>query len=337
MIRYQTLDKCFSRKYKRYYIEDLVEACNEALLEFTGKDNGVKRRQVLADIAYMESPQGWDIPLEHIKDGKRVYYRYSEEGFSINKKPLTEKESELLKEAVSLLGRFKGMPQFDWIETLTTNLQDKLGLKGNGQSVIGFEQNIDYIASQHLSSLFFAIIHQQVLRIHYRTFSGTEYDWILHPYYIKQYNNRWYLFGLNNEYKSITCVPLDRIEEFSPSDITYIPNTEIDFETYFDDIIGITIPKEPKIEKVLLKFSPERFPYIESKPLHGSMKIKDRKECVVEVEIVINKDFESLVFSFGNHVEVLSPEWFREQIASKIKLLSKKYLSSMQNDCTGES
>ena len=86
-----------------------------------------------------------------------------------------------------------------------------------------------------------------------------------------------------------------------------------------------------------MKFSPERFPYIESKPLHGSMKIKDRKECVVEVEIVINKDFESLVFSFGNNVEVLSPEWFREQIANKIKLLSEKYLSSVQNDCTGES
>ncbi len=36
IIRYQALDKCFSNWYKRFDIEALVEACNEALYQFAG-------------------------------------------------------------------------------------------------------------------------------------------------------------------------------------------------------------------------------------------------------------------------------------------------------------
>ena len=51
-IRYQALDKCFGRTNKKYFIEDLIEACNEALYEFngmnknTGERSSVKRRQI---------------------------------------------------------------------------------------------------------------------------------------------------------------------------------------------------------------------------------------------------------------------------------------------------
>ena len=54
-IRYQALDKCFRNYGRRYNINDLIEACNQAIYEFTGLEDGVKRRQVYADIAYMES------------------------------------------------------------------------------------------------------------------------------------------------------------------------------------------------------------------------------------------------------------------------------------------
>ena len=91
-IRYQALDKCFRNPGKRYYIDDLIAACNDALYEYTGIDDGVKRRQVLDDIKFMESEQGWCVPLEHIRDGKRVYFRYEDLNFSINNQPLNETE-----------------------------------------------------------------------------------------------------------------------------------------------------------------------------------------------------------------------------------------------------
>ncbi|MEA4936559.1 MAG: hypothetical protein VB102_07955 [Paludibacter sp.] len=89
-IRYQALDKCFRNPGRRYYIDDLIDACNHAIYEFAGIEDGVKRRQVLDDIRYMESEQGWSISLEHIKDGKKVYYRHEDMSFSINNQPLNE-------------------------------------------------------------------------------------------------------------------------------------------------------------------------------------------------------------------------------------------------------
>ena len=149
MIRYQALDRCFSNSGRNFYINDLIEACNEALYNYTGEDKysdpdnpAISRRQIYDDISFMESSAGWEIPLEHIKDGKKVYFRYSEKDFSINNQPLSKAELDQLKEATFTLSRFKGVPSFEWIEEIISKLEDKFQLVGNTTSVIDFEQNI---------------------------------------------------------------------------------------------------------------------------------------------------------------------------------------------------
>ena len=105
-IRYQALDKCFRDKHHRYYVEDLLEKCEEALYYYNGV-GGVSRRQIFEDIKFMESEAGWSIPLEHKKDGRKVYYRYSDSNFSINKQPLTDDEAQQLKSVIQTLSRFR--------------------------------------------------------------------------------------------------------------------------------------------------------------------------------------------------------------------------------------
>ena len=95
-IRYQALDKCFRDRRHRYYIDDLIEKCEEALYYYNGV-GGVSRRQVFEDIKFMESDTGWSIPLERKKDGKKVYYRYEDPDFSINEQPLTDEEAQQLR------------------------------------------------------------------------------------------------------------------------------------------------------------------------------------------------------------------------------------------------
>jgi hypothetical protein len=100
IIRYQALDACFSNKYKKFFIEDLVDACNKALEEFYyPKENEeneesfyVKKRTIFNDIAYMESSKGWNAPIERIYDGHKCYYRYQDPNFSIIKKELSNNE-----------------------------------------------------------------------------------------------------------------------------------------------------------------------------------------------------------------------------------------------------
>lgn len=336
LIRYHALDKCFGNRFRRYYIDDLIDACNEAIYEFTGKNEGVKRRQVFADIAFMESPQGWDIPLERIPDGRKVYYRYSKRGFTINDQPLTDTEVRQLRETIMMLSRFKGMPGFGWMDELLSHLEYRFYAKSNPTAIIGFEQNQYLQGIEHLTPLFNAIVHQQVVHIDYHTFRGTAHSWNIHPYYIKQYNARWFLFGLNDEYHTITNIPLDRIAGFEATELSYIPNKEIDFSEYFSDVIGVTIPPDGRVEKVLLRFAAERFPYVVSKPLHESQRVKDREQGLIEISVIPNRELESLILSFGNQVEVLSPASLRHQIKEKITDLCKKY-SAVQIDCTDSS
>src|SRR5574344_792164 len=331
LIRYSALDKCFRNKYRRFYMEDLIEACNTAIYELTGTDPDIQRRQIFNDINYMESPEGWEAPIERYKDGRKVYYSYYKD-FSINERPLSDKEMDMLTQAVVVLSRFKGMPQFEWMESLLANLQDKFYLRGNGDYIIGFEQNVDYVAANYLTDLFMAIVNKQVLHIKYRTFEGVDINWVLHPYYIKEYNNRWFLFGLNNDIEGqITNVALDRIVSFETvQDVLYIENKEIDFDEYFDDVVGVTIPAANSVEHIIFQFTPKRFPYIKSKPLHGSMKIIDEEKCIVEISVIPNKELISMIMSFGNDVEILSPKWFREAIKEKIDDLAKKYSTYAQ-------
>lgn len=69
-LRYQVLDRCLSNWSRRYYIEDLVEACNEALYQYNGetKDGGgVKKRQVQEDLKFIESEEGYGMLIEQFK------------------------------------------------------------------------------------------------------------------------------------------------------------------------------------------------------------------------------------------------------------------------------
>lgn len=103
IIRYQALDKCFRNPGRKYFIGDLIEACRNALYEFDGTDTGIQVRQLYDDLIFMESPQGWEIPLERLKDGRKTYYRYSDMSFSINNQPLNESEQMQLKETLLTL------------------------------------------------------------------------------------------------------------------------------------------------------------------------------------------------------------------------------------------
>jgi len=342
LIRYHALDKCFSNFAKRYYIEDLIQACNDALYDHTGNERysdplhpGISRRQVLVDIDFMESKAGWEALIERIKDGRRVYYRYEAPEYTINNQPITDEEMSKLGETMLMLSRFKGMPQFEWMESLLTNLEDKFHLQGSADSVISMDGNEYAAGIEHLSPLFNAIINKTPLSVDYTTFDGKSFKWEIHPYHIKQYNNRWFLIGLNNdEYRDITNLALDRIVKFDILHRPFIENTIIeDFDDYFYDIVGVSFPADAKVEDVVLKFSAHRFPYIKAKPIHGSQKVLSETDRTIWLKIIPNKELQSIILSFGDDVEVLQPAAFRESVAEKIRNSCRKY-ELMQKGCT---
>ena len=53
LIRYKTIDNCLRNPYRRWTLEDLVDACSDALYEYEGIDKGISKRAVQMDIQMM--------------------------------------------------------------------------------------------------------------------------------------------------------------------------------------------------------------------------------------------------------------------------------------------
>ncbi len=331
IIRYQTLDKCFRNPGRKYFIEDLIEACSKAIYEFTGNDKGIKRRQILEDIKFMESIQGWNIPLNRIRDGHRVYFRYKDNGFSINNQPLNETEENQLREALLTLSRFKGMPQFEWVDEISARLNSSLGLSHNSGKIIEFDQNNFLKGLEFITLIYNSILYKKAINIEYKSFKqDISQSIIFHPYFLKQYNNRWYVFGKNDASQFIMNLALDRITTIEESTKKYIANKSIDFNEYFEDIIGVTLNNDSEVENVVIKVSNELLPYIKTKPIHGSQKLKEQglSHALISIDVIPNYELESLILSYGEGVEVLYPKPLRDKIKKRVELIFSNYLNS---------
>jgi len=335
-IRYQALDKCFRDFLHRYYIDDLIEKCEEALLYYNGI-GGVSRRQIFEDIKFMESETGWSIPLERRKDGKKVYYRYRYSDFSINNQPLTDEEAQQLRTMIITLSRFRGLPTNEWVEDVISNLEWRFKLRGKSENIIGFEQNEQLRGLNWLSAIIDAASNHQVLRIKYSNYKNRELEVtvVVHPWYVKQYNNRWFLMAYNADYNSITNFALDRILDLQiVENVQFIKNEDIDFEDYFKDVIGVTIPKpEVTKQRIILQFSEKQYPYVTSKPMHHSQAIVNDEERTIAIEVRPNYELEQQILSFGPDVEVLAPDSYRKYIKEKIINNYKKHVP-VQKGCT---
>ena len=293
----------------------------------TGEHESVKLRQVRDDIAFMRSPEGWNIELAELLDGKKKIYRYEDTKFSIMNLPLNAKVMEEFRSSVEVLSQFEGMPQFDWLQESLA----KMNMEANRETtpIISFDANPYLKGIEHLSTLYQAIKNKIVLKILYQDFNSPEpYIITLHPYHLKQYNNRWFLFGRNVE-NSIPSwnLAIDRIFDISDSSDIFIPNNEINWLEYFDDVIGVTIPQDAQTQEVILHFYGITGKYVENKPIHGSQKSQWLESNTLEVKLclTINYEFERLVLSYGEQVLVISPDNLKSSIVTRLQKAAQTY------------
>ena len=216
-----------------------------------------------------------------------------------------------------MLSRFKGLPQFEWVNELIPKLDQTFKLSKEDQEIIGFDTNKYLVGTEYISPLFKAIQNKQALVITYQSFKAKDSKTLqFHPYYLKQYNNRWFLFGKSDEYDDITNLALDRIKNIKHASIAYDMSKMINFEEYFEDVIGVTMPKEQALEKVVLKVSASLAPYIKTKPLHGSQKriAETDENYTFSIEVISNYELKKKILSFGKDIVVIEPIILREEI-----------------------
>ena len=263
LTRYMFLDEMLSDRHHYYDINDLTEKCNERLM--TAGLPEVTRRCIEKDINYLEYDPFFAEFERFRKNGKRCI-KYADPSFSIFKKELSDEESNLILEVLNTMGQFDGLVHFEWLERFKVGL----GLKDRPK-VISFSNNPYLQNSNLLGVLFDNTSNQVVVELEYHTYSDpVKKAIIFHPYLLKQYNNRWYIIGAADSDKKILNFALDRIDKVTPLPEQKFFPCEKDLSERFEDIVGVTLYEDSKVEHILIWVSDVSKGYVETKPIHGS-------------------------------------------------------------------
>ena len=124
LIRYKTIDKCLRNRFRRWTIDDLVDACSDALYDMEGIMKGVSVRTVQGDIQMMRSDKlGFNAPIE-VYDNK--FYRYADRDYSISDNPLNADDYELVAKAVTLISEVPEDKTLIELKAVLSKLKGKL-------------------------------------------------------------------------------------------------------------------------------------------------------------------------------------------------------------------
>lgn len=318
-VRIKVIDRCLSDRNRWYSTAEIFELCNREL-ERRDFSRITAMNSIRSDIDQIQRIYP-GAEVTHRREGRNIYYHYLDPEFSIYKSLLKPDETVQLIQTLSLLKRFRGMPQFDWV----TEIADRLGasLKIDEvptDEVVGFDENLDLTGMEHFTPLFNAIIDHQALKLTYKSFkSDGETVITVHPYYLKQYNKRWFLIAWNAEADFMANYAFDRIVAIDDSSEPYRP-TDVDFFDYFDEMIGVSKDsrKEPRLIKLWV--SPETWPYIVTKPLHGSQHVLsvDDSGAIITIEVYLNFELQQQLLSYGEGIMVLEPQELQDRIKERL-------------------
>jgi predicted DNA-binding transcriptional regulator YafY len=327
LIRYKTIDNCLQNRFRKWTLEDLMEACSDAIYEYEGITNGISKRTIQLDIQNMRSEKlGYNAPII-VKDKK--FYTYEDRAYSITNSPLTQQDLGTLNEVLGVLKQFKGFGYFQELNGMVTKLEDKLYKQQHkGKSYIDFEKNELLKGLNHIDGIHKAILTKQTLEIQYQSFKAkSAQSMIFYPYLLKEYRNRWFVLGINKRNKSINTLALDRLETFRELPSEKYENAPFDVFSYFDNVIGVTKSLNQRPLNILIKIEKEHAPYVITKPLHPTQKIMKEESdgTLFSIEVIWNFELETLLLGFGERIKVLSPKKLRNRMISSLNKTLESY------------
>lgn len=328
LIRLRTIDACLIRRNRLWTVEDLRQACEDALIEYEGIDS-VSLRTIQRDIELMRSDKlGYNAPII-VKD--RKYYMYDDPDYSITQLPLSQHDLDELAQAMDILRQYRDFSQFNGTDDILTRLNDRINSNcRKHEQVIFLDTNLRLKGLHFISELYDHIVNEKAISVCYQSYKAMQPSLFhLSPYLLKEFNNRWFVVGYVNEKKKVMTLALDRIIELeSNSSPKFRENTFFERNSYFDCIIGVTRDINSKTESIVLKFDKEEAPYVETKPIHSTQTIlakTENGEITINIQVCLNLELERLIIGFADHVEVIAPKLLRHRIAKRLLLAGMKY------------
>ena len=332
VIRYRYLDELLSDTHHYYDIHDLTEKVNDHLRD--DKKPTVTERCIQKDLQALEYDPYY-VDLDRTPVNGKNCIRYADPCFTIFSKKMTEDEENLLSEVLSTLGQFQGLANLEWLE----DIKSRLGVKERPK-VIEFSSNPDLRNSDMLAQLFTVTASKTPIRISYRPFTAVmrPKPVVVHPYLLKQYNNRWFLFCGCDTDGFVINYAIDRIESFEPLPAHPFLECKEDLQERFDSIVGVTLKKGAKEEHVVLWASDDQLPYIETKPIYPYQHIVPKSQesayrekypslksgRFITMDIIPNWELLQSIVPYFEGIVLLEPLHLRKEFTYHISEMNKK-------------
>jgi len=320
--RIEILDEIL-RGARKYTFVDLMEKLNGSL-ELAGYPE-ISRKTLFNDLKFLKEEKGAPINKPTHSD---PFYYYTEK-FSIKNITLDEDELYLLRQASEILKKAAPFQISSEIDLIISKLDNRIETNSNN-TVIEFENNTLLHGLEYIKPIFEAITSKAALKISYQSFNSTiKVDIIFSPYLLKEYRNRWFVFGKNSEYNIISVLGLDRINKIGNSREIFDESLIFNSEKYFSNLIGVSIPKNAIIQPIEIKVKAELVPYIITKPLHKNQEVIKKYtngDILIKIELIVNYELKSLILSYGSGMSVKKPLSVKEVLLKEIESIRNNYL-----------
>lgn len=322
LIRYKTIDNCLRNRTKLWTLEDLIDACSDALYEYEGKYDLVSKRTVQLDIQNMRSEKlGYNAPIEVFQ---KKFYRYSEPDFSIKNIPVNENDIKVMNDAVQILKQFKDFSIFKEMNGVIQKLEDSV-YASKQKAIIHLDKNERLKGLEFIDTLYDAILNKNVLKIEYKSFKARETNYyIIHPQLLKEYNNRWFLITWDE--MTYLTLALDRVISIEKINAEYI-DKNIDGDHFFKEVIGVTVSQRNRPMNVIFWIDKNNAPYVKTKPFHHTQEIIEELEdgTVFKISVQINFELERVILGFGESIKIIQPTKLKKKIIHKLRIAYKNY------------
>lgn len=322
LIRYKTIDNCLRNRTKLWTLEDLIDACSDALYEYEGKYDLVSKRTVQLDIQNMRSEKlGYNAPIEVFQ---KKFYRYSEPDFSIKNIPVNENDIKVMNDAVQILKQFKDFSIFKEMNGVIQKLEDSV-YASKQKAIIHLDKNERLKGLEFIDTLYDAVLNKIVLKIEYKSFKARETNYyIIHPQLLKEYNNRWFLITWDE--MTYLTLALDRVISIEKINAEYI-DKNIDGDHFFKEVIGVTVSQRNRPMNVIFWIDKNNAPYVKTKPFHHSQEIIEELEdgTVFKISVQINFELERVILGFGESIKIIQPTKLKKKIIHKLRIAYKNY------------
>ena len=320
LIRYQTIDKCLQNQSRKWTLNDLIDACSEALYDYEGKDSQVSKRTVQMDIQMMRSDKlGYRAPIQ-VYD--RKYYTYADPDYSITDIPLTQGDMAVLTESVEMLKQFKKFSLFDELNGVIQKLEDKIYHESDDRRpIIHIDKNENLKGLEYLDLLYQAIQKKIVAKITYQSFSARKPNTFpFHGYLLKEFNNRWFLVGKRAGATKIITLALDRMLKVDMDFQADFLEEDFEPDTYYAHTYGVTVMNDEQIIHIEMIVDRFNAPYVLTKPIHNSQKVLETyQDGRIRISLSVHHNFEieRLLLGFADAIEVIRPAILRKRLREK--------------------